>query len=254
MAVLPAPVGATMTRCWPLSRTAGTAADWTGLKVRCGSSSFQSSDTRSAELGRGVLAAAIAVDHALGLQSAAAVGHVESVDDEFGAVVVGHGIADDLAGGQVQPAGEVEPALGGRQVSDVANQLDAGTLGVEVAADEVRGRLRLLVRPGQRAVLAPGDAADVAFAHDAGDALAVHPLPQAPQFGVDARDAIGLPGGDVQHGDLVRERVVGRLALAGSPARRWPPRSGEGRPKRPTARRRHRVRRTRPGRLPGRRK
>lgn len=134
-----------------------------------------------------------------------AVSHVEGVGDEFGAVVVGHGVADDLAGGQVEPAGEVEPALGGGQAGDVADQLDAGTLGMKVAADQVRGRLRLRVRPGQRAPLAAGDAADVALAHQAGDALAVHLSPQAPQFGMDARDAVGVAGGDVQHGDLVRE-------------------------------------------------
>ncbi|MBP3078632.1 hypothetical protein WP39_14505 [Streptomyces sp. 604F] len=89
---------------------------------------------------------AIAVDHASGLQTASAVGHVEGVDDEPGAVVVGHGIADDLAGGQVQPAGEVEPALGRRETSDVADQLDPGTPGVEVEAGQLRGRLRLCVR------------------------------------------------------------------------------------------------------------
>ncbi|WP_329529406.1 hypothetical protein [Streptomyces sp. NBC_01462] len=55
-----------------------------------------------------------------GLQPGLAVGHVEGSDDEFGAVVVGHGSADDLAGGQV------EPALNGGQVGDVAAQLDAG--------------------------------------------------------------------------------------------------------------------------------
>jgi hypothetical protein len=42
------------------------------------------------------------------------VGHVESVDDEFDAVVVGHDVADDLAGDQVQPAGEVQPSAVGR--------------------------------------------------------------------------------------------------------------------------------------------
>lgn len=52
------------------------------------------------------LAAAIAVYDTTGLQMRPAVGHVEGVGDEFGAMVVGHGVADDLAGGQVEPAGE----------------------------------------------------------------------------------------------------------------------------------------------------
>lgn len=151
------------------------------------------------------------MDHAAGLQVPPAVGHVEGVHDQFGAVVISHGITDDLAGGPVQPAGEAEPALGSGQAGDVADQLDPGPLGVEVAADQVRGRLRLLVGPGQRAALAPGDASDVALAHHAGDALAVHPPPWTPQFGVDARDTVGAAGGDVQHRDLVRERVVGGL-------------------------------------------
>lgn len=61
-------------------------------------------------------------------------GHVQGVHDEFGAVVIGHGIADDLAGGQVQPAGEVEPALRGGQIGDVADQLGGGALGVAAKA------------------------------------------------------------------------------------------------------------------------
>lgn len=60
--------------------------------------------------------------------------------------------------------------------------------------------------------LAPSDAADVALAHHAGDALAVHPSAQAAQFGVDARDAVGVPGSEVHNGDLMRECVVGSLA------------------------------------------
>ncbi|WP_276607211.1 hypothetical protein [Streptomyces sp. A0958] len=41
------------------------------------------------------------MDHASGLQTASAVGHIECVHDELGAVVVGHRVADDLARGQV---------------------------------------------------------------------------------------------------------------------------------------------------------
>jgi hypothetical protein len=79
-----------------------------------------------------------------------------------------------------------------------------GPLGVGVAADQVRGRLRLRVRPGQPTLLVPGDAADVALAHHAGDALAVHSPARAAQFGVDARDTVGVAVGDLQQGDRVR--------------------------------------------------
>nr|WP_240436992.1 hypothetical protein [Streptomyces sporangiiformans] len=96
---------------------------------------------------------------------------------------------------------------------------------MEIAADQVRGRRRLLVRPGQRTPLAPGDIANVALTHHAGDALAVHPPSQAAQFSVDARDTIGLAGGDVQHSDLVREHVV--LGLPGTVGTHPPSRIAE---------------------------
>ncbi|MFE9222854.1 hypothetical protein ACFYN3_42145 [Streptomyces lavendulae] len=47
--------------------------------------------------------AAIAVDHAAGLQPSQRGGHVQDIDDEVSAVVVGHRVADHFAGGQVQP-------------------------------------------------------------------------------------------------------------------------------------------------------
>jgi hypothetical protein len=41
------------------------------------------------------------------------------------------------------------------------------------------------------------------------------------QFGVDARDTVSVPGSDMHHGDLVRERVVDCLpgTAGGSPSR-----------------------------------
>ena len=79
-----------------------------------------------AELGGGVFRSTVAVDHTAGFQASQRGGHVEGVDDEFGAVVVGHRAANDLAGGQVQPDREVEPALGGGEVGDVPDDLRAG--------------------------------------------------------------------------------------------------------------------------------
>ncbi len=101
------------------------------------------------ELVAGVFATAVRMHYAAGPEVAAAGSHLQRVDDEGGAVVVGHRVADFLAGGQVQPAGEVEPALTGGQGGDVADQLRAGDLGVEVAADQVRWRLYRPVGPGE---------------------------------------------------------------------------------------------------------
>ncbi|SEE72128.1 hypothetical protein SAMN05216532_8527 [Streptomyces sp. 2231.1] len=44
--------------------------------------------------------------------------------------------------------------------------------------------------------------------------IEVHPSAQAAQFGVDTQDTVSLTGGEVQHGDLVREPVVGGLPSA----------------------------------------
>lgn len=144
------------------------------------------------ELTAGVFAAAVRMRYASRPEPSTAGGHLQGVHDQIRAVVVSHRVADDLAGGQVQPAGEVEPALGCRQRGDVPDQFRAGHLGVEVAADQVRGRPRLLVRPRQRTALAAADALDAVLAHQAGDPLTVDAPSQTPQFGMDARDAIGL--------------------------------------------------------------
>jgi hypothetical protein len=55
------------------------------------------------------------VNGAAGFESAPAAGHVESVDDEIGAVVVGHGVADDLAVARsCQQARQSQPSAVGR--------------------------------------------------------------------------------------------------------------------------------------------
>lgn len=52
--------------------------------------------------------------------------------------------------------------------------------------------------------------------------LAVHTPAQVPQFGVDARDAVGFAGSDVDDGDLVGQGLVGGLPC-GSALRRGEP-------------------------------
>jgi hypothetical protein len=91
-----------------------------------------------AELSGGVCRSSVAVDHTAGFRTAQCGGHVEGVDDEFSAMVVGHRVADDLAGGQVHPGREVEPALGGWDVGDVPDGLRSGAVGGEVPAGPVR--------------------------------------------------------------------------------------------------------------------
>lgn len=49
-------------------------------------------------------------------------GHLQRVDDQLGAVVLGHGIPDHLARGQVDDRGQIPPADQRRQVGDVGDQ------------------------------------------------------------------------------------------------------------------------------------
>ena len=70
------------------------------------------------------LAAVVAVDHgARGSAASAQAGHLEGVDDQFGAQVVGDGPADDAAGVGVQDDGAVDPALLGAVLGGVFPKL-----------------------------------------------------------------------------------------------------------------------------------
>ncbi|MGW2183803.1 hypothetical protein ACWCXX_38585 [Streptomyces sp. NPDC001732] len=53
------------------------------------------------ELTTRLFAAAIRMRYTAGPEPAPACGHLQRIDDKVGAVVVGHRVADDLAGGQV---------------------------------------------------------------------------------------------------------------------------------------------------------
>src|SRR4029079_17945088 len=78
--------------------------------------------------------------------------HRHRVGDQAGPHVVGHGVADDFPVEAVDDGGQVEPALPGRDVGDVADELAAGGVGGEVAAHQVGDRCRLLVRDRGRLV------------------------------------------------------------------------------------------------------
>jgi len=47
------------------------------------------------------------------------VSNLVHVGDQFGAHVIGHGLADDAAGAAITDGAQTHPALPGRQVSDV---------------------------------------------------------------------------------------------------------------------------------------
>src|SRR3954470_15322086 len=67
-----------------------------------------------------------------------------------GLVVVVHGVSDDLRVA-VDHRGRIEPAFPGRDVGDVTDELAAGSVGGEVAADEVGDVVVAAVLLGQAA-------------------------------------------------------------------------------------------------------
>ena len=91
----------------------------------------------NAEFGAGILSAAVAVKYRVGLQTTAAGGHRDRVADQAGPHVIGHRPADDLTGAAVDHRRQIQPALPGTDVGDVADQLRAREVGGEVPADQI---------------------------------------------------------------------------------------------------------------------
>lgn len=65
--------------------------------------------------GGGVFTSTVGMHEASGFHIAAAGGHLQCVDDEFGSVVVGHRVSDHLTGRKIEDGRQVPPAgKGGR--------------------------------------------------------------------------------------------------------------------------------------------
>jgi hypothetical protein len=81
--------------------------------------------------------------------------HVEGVQDQVGAQVVGHRPADDPAGEAVQHDREVEPTLAGALLGDVGDPQPVRCWWGEVAFDQVGGWGGVWVAAGQPLPSAP---------------------------------------------------------------------------------------------------
>jgi hypothetical protein len=77
--------------------------------------------------------------HQAGVGPAARDGHLERVDDELGAHVVGHAPADDPTAVGVLHGRQLQPALPGAQVGDVGQPQDVRRVAPEPALDEIVG-------------------------------------------------------------------------------------------------------------------
>src|SRR5919201_6906522 len=104
---------------------------------------------------------------------AQAVGHLERVEDERGAHVRRQLPPDDHPAVAVEHEGEVEEAVPGAEIGQVADPLLVRAGGAEVALQQVAGALdRGLVRDRRPAPAAAQLALDPVLAHDAGDLIA----------------------------------------------------------------------------------
>jgi hypothetical protein len=121
------------------------------------------------------LAAVIGMVHQAGGRLALADGHIEGVQDQFGAQVVGHRPAHDPAGEAVQHHGQVQPALVGALLGDIGHPQPIRCRWGEPPPDQVRGWGGSRVAAGQPVPTASVDADDASRAHQPGHPLATDP-------------------------------------------------------------------------------
>ncbi|MDR7303603.1 hypothetical protein JOF55_003784 [Haloactinomyces albus] len=109
---------------------------------------------------------------------------VQAVGDEAGAQVAGHGIAQHPARAGIEDGGQVQPALVGGDVGDVAGPALVRDPGCEVPPGQVRGGFRLVCGNCGAHPLTRVDTDEVVDAHQPFHALVVdHPASVA-QFGM----------------------------------------------------------------------
>ena len=112
--------------------------------------------------------------------------------------------ADDPAAPGVDDRGEVAGARAGRQLGDVGDPQPVGTLGAEVAVDEIGEGLGILVAD-RRAHEPPAvDAREMVAPHQPGDPLARDVVPGLGEVGVDPGHAVRPAAAGVGAPDLRR--------------------------------------------------
>jgi hypothetical protein len=152
------------------------------------------------------LAAVIGVVHQARRGVALADGHVQGVQDQFGAQMVGHRPAHDPAGEAVQHHRQVQPALVGALLGDVGHPQPVRPWRREVPLHQVRrwcsGRVAACRPVPSTAV----DALQAVVTHQPGDPFAADVDIQAqPELGVYAWRAIGAPAAGMDLADLFAE-------------------------------------------------
>ena len=160
-----------------------------------------------AEGDRGVLRSLVGmVDHAVG--PALPEGHVEGIEHEPRAQVVGHGPAHHAAAEGIQHDGEEQEPGPGGDVGDVRDPEPIGCVGAEVALDQVRRRTGARIPCRRPRPLASADAPQAGTAHQSGDPLAAHSAALSDELGMDAGSAVGALRDAVDLTDAIEQCPV----------------------------------------------
>ena len=146
------------------------------------------------------------VDHAVGPPLPE--GHVEGIEHEPRAQVVGHGPAHHAAAEGIQHDGEEQEPGPGRDVGDVRDPEPVGCVGAEVALDQVRRRTGARIPCRRPRSLAPADAPQAGTAHQSGDALAAHSAALSDELGMDAGCALGALRDAMDLADAIEQRLI----------------------------------------------
>jgi hypothetical protein len=142
-------------------------------------------------------------------------GHLERVDDEFGADVVCDRPAHHAATERVEDRGEIDRAFTGQMFGHVHHPEPVWALGVELAADEIVAGLPGRVAAGAAPPAPPICALDAGLAHEPLDPFAgtASAEPQ-PELGVHPGRAIGAARHPMDVDDRVGQDRIGPVTIA----------------------------------------
>jgi hypothetical protein len=139
--------------------------------------------------------------------------HLQGVNDQLRAQVVGDRPANDPAGEHVQDDGEVDPALAAAVLGDVGDVEPIGLVGGEPPLHQILGGLCSLVAAGAAAQPTPVHALQPGTAHQPLHSLAADPDVLAEsQFSVHAARTVGAVGGGVHRGDGLGQHRIRALS------------------------------------------
>jgi hypothetical protein len=136
--------------------------------------------------------------------------HIEGVDHDLFAHMIGHRPTDHAPTEYVQHDGEKEEARPRRDVGDVGDpELIRGT-GGKVAVHQIRCRFRVAVADGRHDPLAPRSPVAMSFVHQPGDPSVAGTNALVVQFGLNSRTPVGGVRLTIDRFNAVGERDVAK--------------------------------------------